>query len=62
MKLRGDGAWVEGRLVPTALVGDGAAAPDPAEAAHGAVRTLSRKDFGERAVQVSPTGELSPPA
>jgi hypothetical protein len=60
--LRGDGSWVEGRLAPTALVGDGAAVPDPAEAAHGVVRELSRQDFGRRAVQVSPTGVLSPPS
>jgi Bacterial capsule synthesis protein PGA_cap len=59
--LRGDGSWVKGMLAPTALVGDGAAALDPAEAAHGVVRELSREDFGKRAVQVSPTGVLSPP-
>ena len=60
--LRGNGAWVEGRLAPTALMGDGVAVSDPAEAAHGVVRRLSRQDFGERAVQVSPVGELSPPS
>ncbi len=59
--LRGDGSWVEGTLAPTALVGDGTAVPDPAEAAHGVVRELSRQDFRERAIQVSPTGVLSPP-
>jgi hypothetical protein len=60
--VRGDGSWVKGDLAPVALVGDGAALPDPAEAAHGAVRELSKQDFGRRAIQVSPTGELSPPA
>jgi hypothetical protein len=60
--LRGDGSWVEGTLAPTALVGDGAAAPDPAEAAHGLVRELSQRDFGRRAVEVSQTGVLSPPS
>jgi hypothetical protein len=59
--LRGDGSWVEGHLAPTALVGDGAAAPDPAEAAHGVVRELSQRDFRRRAIQVSRTGVLSPP-
>lgn len=59
--LRGDGSWVEGWLAPTVLVGDGAAAPDPVEAAHGVVRELSQRDFRGRAIQVSPTGELSPP-
>lgn len=59
--LRGDGSWVEGDLAPTALVGDGTAVPDPAEAAHGVVRELSQRDFGARAIQVSRTGVLSPP-
>jgi hypothetical protein len=61
VKLRGDGTWVKGTLAPTALVGDGAPVPDVAEAAHGVVRELSRKDFGPRAIQVSLTGKLSPP-
>jgi Bacterial capsule synthesis protein PGA_cap len=60
--LRGDGTWVKGDLAPTALVGDGVAVPDPAEAAHGAVRELSKQDFRKRAIQVSRTGVLSPPA
>jgi hypothetical protein len=60
--LRGDGSWVKGQLAPTALVGDGAAVADPAEAAHGVVRELSKQDFGKRAIQVSPAGVLSPPA
>jgi hypothetical protein len=60
--LRGDGSWVKGDLAPVALVGDGAALPDPAEAAHGAVRELSKQDFRRRAIQVSRTGVLSPPA
>jgi hypothetical protein len=59
--LRGDGSWVKGKLAPTALVGAGAAARDPAERAHGVVRELSQQDFGKRAVRVSRTGALSPP-
>ena len=31
---------------------------DPAESAHGIVRTLSKQDFGARAVKVSPSGTL----
>jgi hypothetical protein len=57
--LRGDGKFETGRLVPTHLVGAGLPAIDPAEAAHGAVRTLSREDFGARAVKVSRDGILS---
>jgi len=57
--LRGDGKFEAGRLVPTHLVGAGLPAIDPAEAAHGVVRTLSREDFGARAVRVSSDGILS---
>ncbi len=57
--LRGDGRFEAGRLVPTELVGGGTPAIDPSEAAHGVVRTLSREDFGSRAVKVSREGLLS---
>ncbi len=57
--LRGDGKFETGRLVPTHLVGAGVPAIDPAEAAHGVVRTLSRQDFGARAVKISSDGILS---
>ena len=57
--LRGDGKFEAGRLVPTHLVGPGLPAIDPAEAAHGVVRTLSREDFGARAVKISRDGILS---
>jgi len=57
--LRGDGKFETGRLVPTHLVGPGLPAIDPAEAAHGVVRTLSREDFGARRVRISPDGILS---
>ncbi len=57
--LRGDGKFETGRLVPTRLVGPGLPAIDPAEAAHGVVRALSREDFGARGVKVSRDGILS---
>ena len=57
--LRGDGKFETGRLVPTHLVGAGLPALDPAEEAHGLVRSLSRDDFGARAVRISPDGILS---
>ena len=53
------GKFEAGRLVPTHLVGAGLPAIDPAEVAHGAVRTLSREDFGARGVKVSREGVLS---
>lgn len=57
--LRGDGKFETGRLVPTHLVGAGLPAIDPAEAAHGVVRTLSGEDFGARAAKISSDGILS---
>ena len=51
--LRGDGGFDSGTLVPTRMVGAGLPALDPAETAHGMVRTLSKEDFGARAVKVS---------
>jgi poly-gamma-glutamate capsule biosynthesis protein CapA/YwtB (metallophosphatase superfamily) len=60
--LRADGGWVRGKLVATQLVGKGVPALDPAERAHGLVRTLSREDFGRRAVRITRTGVLRPPA
>ena len=56
------GGWVAGDLVPLTLAPDGIPRPDPAEAAHGLVRTLSKQDFGKRAMQVSRTGVLRPPS
>jgi hypothetical protein len=56
-----DGSWVKGRLVATRLVDPGIPELDPAEAAHGVVRELSREDFGRRAVRVTTAGELLPP-
>ena len=59
LTLRGDGRFESGTLVPTVLVGAGVPALDPAESAHGIVRTLSRQDFGARAVKISANGNLS---
>ena len=60
--LRPDGSWVRGKLVATRLVGSGAPVLDPARGAYGVVRSLSRDDFGSRAMRVAPTGRLFPPA
>jgi hypothetical protein len=57
--LRGDGTFDGGTLVPTRMVGAGMPALDPAESAHGIVRTLSKEDFGARAVKISSNGTLS---
>jgi len=57
--LKGDGSYDSGTLVPTRMVGAGTPAIDPAETAHGIVRTLSKEDFGGRAVKVSSNPDLS---
>lgn len=57
--LDGDGTFETGRLVPTHMVGAGLPALDPAETAHGMVRSLSRADFGRHAAKVSADGLLS---
>lgn len=57
--LRGDGRFESGTLVPTRLVGAGTPTLDPAESAHGIVRTLSADDFGARGVKVSANGSLT---
>ena len=57
--LRGDGKYETGRLVATHLVGAGLPALDPSEEAHGVMRSLSRDDFGARAVKISADGILS---
>ena len=59
MPLGREGAFDSGTLVPARLVGGGLPALDPAESAHGIVRTLSKQDFGGRGVRVSPNGTLS---
>jgi poly-gamma-glutamate capsule biosynthesis protein CapA/YwtB (metallophosphatase superfamily) len=56
-----DGGWVAGNLVPVTLAHDGIPRPDRTGAARGFVRTLSRQDFGRRAMLVSPSGVLRPP-
>jgi hypothetical protein len=56
-----DGTWVRGRLVPVHLVDPGTPVPDPAEAAHGVVRRLSREDFGRRAARITVTGAILRP-
>jgi poly-gamma-glutamate capsule biosynthesis protein CapA/YwtB (metallophosphatase superfamily) len=57
--LKGDGSFDSGTLVPTRMVGAGTPALDPAETAHGIVRTLSQADFGPRAVRIATNGTLS---
>jgi hypothetical protein len=57
-----DGSWVAGDLVPLSLSPNGIPRPDPRNAAHAAVRTLSRQDFRSRGMLVSRAGVLRPPS
>jgi poly-gamma-glutamate capsule biosynthesis protein CapA/YwtB (metallophosphatase superfamily) len=59
--LRRDGTWKAGRLDAVTIAGSGIPRPDPDGAARGLVRTLSREDFGKRAMRVSVTGTLGRP-
>jgi poly-gamma-glutamate capsule biosynthesis protein CapA/YwtB (metallophosphatase superfamily) len=56
--LRRDGSWKTGRLDPVTIAGSGVPRPDLDRAALALVRTLSRDDFGKRAMHVSATGSL----
>jgi poly-gamma-glutamate capsule biosynthesis protein CapA/YwtB (metallophosphatase superfamily) len=60
--LRRDSGWKAGRLDPVTIAGNGIPRPDADRAAWKLVRTLSRADFGRRAVRVTARGVLQPPA
>ena len=62
VKLRRNGSWVSGRLVPVLLLSPGVPALDGAGAALQEVRSLSKDDFGRNAIRVGGTGGLLPPA
>jgi Bacterial capsule synthesis protein PGA_cap len=61
LRLAADGTWSGGRLVGTVMVDPGLAQLDPAQQAVNLERVLSRADFGECGVGISPAGELSAP-
>ncbi|MDP8910727.1 MAG: CapA family protein, partial [Actinomycetota bacterium] len=61
VKLRTDGSWAGGRLVPMRLAGCGMPALDRTRSAHRLVASLSRRDFRRRAVVLSETGRIVPP-
>ena len=61
VSLRADGSWAGGVLDAVWLVGTGTPEPDPEATALRLVSELSRQDFGDAAVQVSPDGSLDPP-
>jgi poly-gamma-glutamate capsule biosynthesis protein CapA/YwtB (metallophosphatase superfamily) len=61
VRLRADGTWAGGRLVPVRLEGVGSPVPDPARTALAQIRELSRDDIGARAPRLAASGALRPP-
>ena len=57
--LRANGAWVRGRLRPTAIVGAGT--PAPGGSGVSLVSSMSRQDFGRRAARVAANGIIRRP-
>ena len=62
LTLHRNGSWQAGELVPVTVAGTGIPRPDPKATGPKLVRTLSREDFGKRAMRVSGGGALHPPA
>jgi poly-gamma-glutamate capsule biosynthesis protein CapA/YwtB (metallophosphatase superfamily) len=60
LKLDVKGAFLSGRVVPLRLSGEGTPSYDAAHAAIRFLNTLSREDFGSRAVKLGPTGTILP--
>jgi poly-gamma-glutamate capsule biosynthesis protein CapA/YwtB (metallophosphatase superfamily) len=56
--VRRDGSWKTGQLDAVTIAGTGMPRPDPDGTARELVRSLSREDFGKRAMHVSATGSL----
>ena len=62
VKLRPNGSWGGGRIVPTRLVSPGVPTLDRTRTALDEVRSLSKEDFGRNAIRVLGSGTLGPPA
>ena len=60
VRLSGDGTWAGGKLIPTYLRGKGLPVLDPERNSLRIVRSLSRQDFGSKAVRAV-KGALVPP-
>ena len=60
LKLDAKGGFVSGSVVPLRMSGIGTPGYDPTNGAVGFLNTLSREDFGARAVQLEPAGTILP--
>lgn len=61
LRLRGDGSFVSGRLIPLRLAGGGTPEPDPARSAIAIINSLSRSDLGASGVHITTSGRILPP-
>jgi poly-gamma-glutamate capsule biosynthesis protein CapA/YwtB (metallophosphatase superfamily) len=61
VRLRPDGSWAGGRLLPVRLRGTGSPEPDRDRTALALVRGLARADVGARAPRLALDGSLQPP-
>jgi hypothetical protein len=61
LRLRADGSFASGRLIPLRLVGGGDPEPDPARAAIAIINSLSRSDLGASGVHITASGRIEPP-
>jgi poly-gamma-glutamate capsule biosynthesis protein CapA/YwtB (metallophosphatase superfamily) len=61
VRLRADGTWAGGRLVPVQLEGTGSPVPDPERTALTQLRELSRDDIGAGAPRIGADGALKTP-
>jgi hypothetical protein len=61
VRLRADGTFVSGRLIPLRLAGGGSPEPDPSRAAIAIINSLSRSDLGASGVRIAASGRIEPP-
>jgi poly-gamma-glutamate capsule biosynthesis protein CapA/YwtB (metallophosphatase superfamily) len=62
IRLRANGSFIRGRVVPIRLVGAGTPMPDRTREAFTLLTGLSRSDFAAHAARLSASGLLRPPA
>jgi hypothetical protein len=61
VRLRADGRFAGGRVIPLRLTGAGLPEPDPGRTAISLISSLSRDDLGRSAVRLTRSGRIRPP-